>query len=74
VDKIAVSGMEGEEGVLLELADTVDDHIRYEERVLFPHLQEKLSDEQLEKIGEQIPDASLADTYEDHFWEKSRSL
>ncbi|HSN08599.1 MAG TPA: hemerythrin domain-containing protein [Hanamia sp.] len=74
VDKIAVSGMEGEEGVLLELADTVDDHIRYEERVLFPHLQEKLSDEQLEKIGEQIPDASLADTYEDHFWEKSKSL
>ncbi|MDE3183350.1 MAG: hemerythrin domain-containing protein [Bacteroidota bacterium] len=74
VDKIAISGMEREEGVLLELADTVDDHIRYEERVLFPHLQEKLSDEQLEKIGEQIPDASLADTYEDHFWEKSRSL
>ena len=74
VGKIAVTGMEREQGVLLELADTLDNHIRYEERILFPHLQEKLSEEQLKKIGEQIPDATLADTYEDHFWEKSRSL
>lgn len=74
VDKIAVSGMESEDNVLLELADTVDDHIRYEERILFPHLQEELSDEQLEKIGEQIVNEPLTDNYEDEFWIKSRSL
>ena len=74
VDKVEVSGMESEDDVLLELADTVDDHIRYEERVLFPHLQEKLSDEQLEMIGEQIVDEPLIDNYEDEFWRKSSSL
>jgi iron-sulfur cluster repair protein YtfE (RIC family) len=74
VDKIAVSGMENEDNVLLELADLVDDHIRYEERILFPHLQEELSDKQLEKIGEQIVAEPLTDNYEDEFWVKSRSL
>ncbi len=74
IDKIAVSGMEKEEDVLLELADTIDDHIRFEERVLFPQLQEELSDEQLQKIGEQIVDQPLTDNYEDHFWVKPRSL
>ncbi len=74
VDKIGVSGMESEDDVLLELADTVDDHIRFEERVLFPHLQEKLSEEQLELIGEQIVDEPLNDNYEDEFWKKSNSL
>jgi hypothetical protein len=29
IDQVSVSGMENEEDVLLELADTVDDHIRY---------------------------------------------
>ncbi len=66
--------MENEEDVLLELADIVDDHIRFEERVLFPHLQEQLSDEQLEKIGEQIVNEPLTDNYEDEFWKKSSSL
>ena len=74
VDKVQVSGMESEDDVLLEFADTVDDHIRYEERVLFPHLQEQLSDEQLETIGEQIIDEPLVDNYEDEFWRKSSSL
>ncbi len=74
VNKIGVSGMENEDDILLELADTVDDHIRYEERVLFPHLQEQLSDEQLEMIGEQIVDEPLTDNYEDEFWKKSSSL
>jgi hemerythrin-like domain-containing protein len=56
---------------LSELADTVDDHVRYEERELFPHLERKLSKEQLEKIGEQFEkhDPSLLqDQYEDQFW------
>jgi iron-sulfur cluster repair protein YtfE (RIC family) len=74
VDTVEVSGMESEDDVLLELADTVDNHIRYEERILFPHLQEQLSDEQLEIIGEQIINEPLVDDYEDEFWRKSNSL
>ncbi|HEX6846473.1 MAG TPA: hemerythrin domain-containing protein [Chitinophagaceae bacterium] len=56
---------------LAELADMVDEHVRYEERELFPHLERKLNKEQLEKIGEQIEkhySSSLQDQYEDPFW------
>lgn len=74
VEKIDVSGMEKEDDVLLEFADTVDAHIRFEERVLFPHLQEKLSEAQLEKIGGQLLHEPFADGYEDEFWVKSKSL
>ena len=56
------------------LADTVDEHVRYEERILFPHLETELSDEQLESIGNHISDKPLRDNYEDAFWEKSASL
>ena len=47
------------------------EHVRYEERDLFPHLERKLSKEQLENIGEQIEkhhQTSLRDLYEDQFW------
>lgn len=74
VDKISVSGMENEGDVLLEFADTVDEHIRFEERVLFPHLQEKLSVKQIKKIGGQLVHAPFTDEYEDEFWVKSKSL
>lgn len=56
------------------LADTVDEHVRYEERILFPHLETSLSEEQLELIGAHISDKPLQDNYEDTFWEKSASL
>ena len=42
--------------------------MRYEERVLFPHLEEKLTDEQLEEIGKQISVEAIKDYYEDEFW------
>ena len=55
---------------LTKLADMVDDHIRYEERILFHHLEMKLNKEQLENIGTQIHKqrSSLQDEYEDQFW------
>jgi hemerythrin-like domain-containing protein len=74
VEKIDVPGMEKEEDVLLEFADTVDDHIRFEERVFFHHLKEKLSDAELEKIGGQLVHEPFVDEYEDEFWVKSKSL
>jgi len=56
---------------LAKIADMVYEHVRYEERDLFPHLERKLSKEQLENIGNLIQKdhpSSLQDQYEDQFW------
>ena len=73
IDQIGFSGTE-KENALLELVELVDQHVRYEERILFPHLEKKLSDEQLEIIEKQINTEPWMDNYEDHFWTKSSSL
>lgn len=58
---------------LSTLADTVDVHIRFEERELFPHLEKILSEEQLKNISEQIKDEpALQDEFEDEFWIKGK--
>lgn len=55
------------------LADTVDAHVRYEERTLFPHLEQTLSQEQLETIGKQLKqEQALPDDYKDAFWIKEK--
>ncbi len=56
---------------LTRITDIVDEHVRYDERELFPHLERKLSKEQLENIGNRIQKhhpSSLQDQYEDQFW------
>ena len=59
------------EARLLTLADTVDNHVRYEERELFPHLEEVLTTNQLEEIGRIMKDdEDHADDYPDEFWVK----
>jgi hemerythrin-like domain-containing protein len=74
IEEIDVEGMESEADILLELADIVEEHVRFEERILFPHLEENLSEEQLETIGQQISNDPLTDNYEDEFWTKQSSL
>jgi len=74
IDQIGFPGSEDEADVLLELADIVDDHVRYEERILFPYLEKALSEEQLETISTQISKVPLKDDYEDKFWIKPKSL
>lgn len=58
------------------LANTVDNHVRYEERELFPHLENVLTDEQLNSIGKQL-DAqqhpTLKDDFTDEFWFKNKN-
>jgi hemerythrin-like domain-containing protein len=74
IDQISLHGTEVDKEVVLQLADMVNDHIRFEERVLFPHLEEKLPDEQLKKIGKEINTEPLMDNFEDNFWTKPASL
>lgn len=74
VDKIIISGNEDQQTNLLKLADLVDQHVRYEERILFPHLEKKLSEEQLQIIGSQISDKPLKDDFEDPFWTKPKPV
>ncbi|HWH63906.1 MAG TPA: hemerythrin domain-containing protein [Ginsengibacter sp.] len=55
---------------LMNLANLIDDHIRYEERKLFSHLEKVLNEKQLEEIGKKL-DAQPpppADDFEDSFW------
>ncbi|MEO6905272.1 MAG: hemerythrin domain-containing protein [Ginsengibacter sp.] len=74
IDQVSFSEKKYEEDILLELAEMVDQHVRYEERILFPHLEGKLSDEQLKTIGKLISKEPLMDSYGDDFWTKSSSL
>lgn len=58
---------------LLKLADKVESHMRYEERELFPHLENILNENQLQDIGRQLQqtqDTVSADTFADEFWIK----
>jgi len=60
---------------LSALAEKVDEHVRYEERELFPHMEKVLNEEQLENIGKQIAalhDPSLKDDFADEFWIKKK--
>ena len=55
---------------LILLAETLDAHIRFEERSLFPYLEDKLSDGELEALGKAIKNdhKGFADTFPNEFW------
>lgn len=56
---------------LTKFVDKLDEHVRYEERELFPHLEKTLSESQLEEIGRKLNTSEtqpLKDEYEDEFW------
>lgn len=57
---------------LLALADMVDEHIRFEERVLFPHIETRVSKQELEMIGSHLSTEVLTDDYGDAFWVKDK--
>lgn len=59
-----------------DLADFLEDHTRYEERILFPHLEKTLSEAELEKIGlalEEGRDRTANEEYADEFWKKANN-
>ena len=55
------------------LTDLVEAHVRYEERELFPHLEQVLTDEQLQGISKELSREKISpDNYEDEFWVKKK--
>lgn len=53
----------------LKMASLLDDHVRFEERVLFPHLEARLGEQALAAIGQALSvDKSCAIKYNDEFW------
>lgn len=57
----------------LHLAQLINLHIRFEERVLFPHLELLLSKHQLEEVGHRLKQIHtvFSDEYADEFWVKA---
>jgi iron-sulfur cluster repair protein YtfE (RIC family) len=56
---------------LEEFAKLLEEHIRFEERVLFPYIEQQINDGDLEKIGATLKlqhTNKCAFTWEDKFW------
>ncbi len=56
--------------LLLDFANALQNHIRFEERVVFPEYEQNLSDEQMKEIGKLLSDSDHKgiDDYPDEFW------
>lgn len=57
---------------LTKIVDSVDEHVRYEERILFPHLEKLLSEDQLKAISTQLDHEPEKDVYPDEFWRTTK--
>jgi hemerythrin-like domain-containing protein len=56
-----------------QLADLIDNHIRFEERQLFGLIENMLSTEELDRIAEQLnADPACTTSWEPEFWIKSK--
>jgi hemerythrin-like domain-containing protein len=63
-----------DESLLRSFADTLEKHIRFEERILFNHLQSHMSPADLEEIVQRMPvsrDPDLDTAWTDLFWLKA---
>ena len=61
----------------IEFADKPEQHIRFEERILFNHLRDNLNEQQLTSIAQQMgirPDTFNEDKWEDTFWIKNETV
>lgn len=69
VERIRVAEGEPLKSELLKLAELVDAHVRFEERQLFPHLEETIGADQLAAIGKQLSvKKHPADDFKEEFW------
>lgn len=63
------------DGILLgNLAQAIDDHIRFEERQLFPYAEKIIPEKELNSIYEQLPKEKLeCEKWEPEFWVKKQT-
>jgi len=62
---------EADTTTFLQLCDLLNDHIRFEERQLFPYLEQTVSTEDLKKIFELLEEHPVCATgWDDEFWLK----
>ncbi|MEI2707882.1 MAG: hypothetical protein V9E96_02560 [Chitinophagaceae bacterium] len=56
--------------LLKQFADKLESHIRFEERVLFGHLQQHFSEDELKKIEEthNLRNNDMDEKWTNHFW------
>ena len=55
----------------IKIVTLVDEHVRFEERELFPHLETAIEESELINIGKKLFEAQpepLQDEYKDEFW------
>lgn len=65
---------EADSVTLVLLANLLEKHIRFEERILFPHLEETLSPQQLDIIFQQLEEHPLCSTeWKNDFWIKKNN-
>lgn len=69
-----IAGHKQENRHFLGLADLLEEHTRYEERTLFPYLENELSGPQLVQIGKVLYEKERSHTacedYDDEFWKR----
>lgn len=60
-----------DKNLLLKFANVLDSHIRFEERTLFNHIQQLLSNEALKQLEDSHSKrkSDVDDKWDDHFWE-----
>jgi iron-sulfur cluster repair protein YtfE (RIC family) len=70
----AIDENKNDTNLLKQLANELEKHIRFEERVLFNHLQNNITTEDLELIEKRFPNKSktIDEMWEDIFWEIKR--
>jgi hemerythrin-like domain-containing protein len=58
---------------LAALAESLNNHIRFEERQFFPHLEERLSPDQLDSIFKRLEkQPQCNDTWPEEFWTRKK--
>ena len=61
------------ENLLLALAQTIDDHIRFEERQLFPFAEKAIAEKDLSLIQEQLSkQVASTEKWEPEFWVRAK--
>jgi hemerythrin-like domain-containing protein len=64
---------EAEAETFIQLADLVDEHIRFEERELYPYLEQTLSADQLHTIFIELEEHPIScEEWTDEFWVKAK--